>query len=137
MKNKIQKVTIKGLVCQDGKAFMVRDQAGNWELPGGKIDFGEHPQETLKREFIEELGIKKVEIGELLNVFDFLSQFENNDCQFIVLIFECKADLSKIEISNEHYEYKWIALDEVASHPMKSGYAESINKYFEQSCLNC
>lgn len=32
--------------------------AGFWGLPGGKVDFGEHPKETAVREVEEETGIR-------------------------------------------------------------------------------
>ena len=51
------------IIINDGKILIAQraeDQklAGKWEFPGGKVEFGETPEECLKREIKEELGIK-------------------------------------------------------------------------------
>jgi len=39
--------------------------AGGWELPGGKVERGERPQDALHREIREELGVR-IELGVLV-----------------------------------------------------------------------
>lgn len=51
------------IIINDGKILIAQraeDQklAGKWEFPGGKVESGETPEECLKREIKEELGIK-------------------------------------------------------------------------------
>ncbi len=41
--------------------------AGTWTLPGGGVDHGEHPEQSLRREVLEETGLK-IEIRRLLGV---------------------------------------------------------------------
>jgi 8-oxo-dGTP diphosphatase len=60
--SKILLVAACALVDADGRVLLAqrpagRAMAGLWEFPGGKIETGELPEETLIRELKEELGI--------------------------------------------------------------------------------
>ncbi|MEU1800765.1 NUDIX hydrolase [Streptomyces sp. NPDC019937] len=50
-------ISVKGIVFQDGKVWLRRNERQEWELPGGKLDPGEQPIETVEREMLEELGM--------------------------------------------------------------------------------
>ena len=47
----------KGRVLVAKRHPSSRFEPGKWEFPGGKLEFGERPEECLKRELREELGI--------------------------------------------------------------------------------
>lgn len=56
------KIKLAGCVIKnsEGKILLLHRNTSNrnqWEIPGGKIDEGEDPEQTAKREVKEELGI--------------------------------------------------------------------------------
>ena len=62
MSIKLVLVAACALVDADGRVLLTerpagKSMAGLWEFPGGKIETGERPEETLIRELKEELGI--------------------------------------------------------------------------------
>ena len=62
MSIKLVLVAACALVDADGRVLLTerpagKPMAGLWEFPGGKIETGERPEETLIRELKEELGI--------------------------------------------------------------------------------
>jgi 8-oxo-dGTP diphosphatase len=57
----------KVLIARRGPAM---DLAGFWEFPGGKVEKNESPEQSLKRELLEELAIE-AEIGRLVCFSDY------------------------------------------------------------------
>src|SRR5437899_2943747 len=46
-------ISIKGVVVRDGKVLLLRNERDEWELPGGRIEVGETPEECVAREIHE------------------------------------------------------------------------------------
>ena len=49
-------------ILHDGKLLLVKrrraPEAGCWNLPGGKVDFGERVEDAVRREIAEEIGVE-------------------------------------------------------------------------------
>lgn len=54
-----------GLIIDNGKILLIKKSGGPYDekldLPGGTIEFCEKPEEALKRELLEEVGIETLE----------------------------------------------------------------------------
>jgi 8-oxo-dGTP diphosphatase len=62
MSSRLVLVAACALVDADGRVLLAerpagKPMAGLWEFPGGKVETGERPEQTLIRELNEELGI--------------------------------------------------------------------------------
>ena len=63
-------LVVAGALFRDGRLLLTRRPegdplAGFWELPGGKVEADETPEEALAREWREELGVEVESFGPL------------------------------------------------------------------------
>jgi 8-oxo-dGTP pyrophosphatase MutT (NUDIX family) len=58
-------ISVKGIVFEDNRVWLRRNKRNEWELPGGKLDEGEQPGDTILCELREELGLQ-VEVAEII-----------------------------------------------------------------------
>jgi len=86
-----------GIIWQEDKIFIARRKpdkslGGHWEFPGGKIEKGEDPVVALKRELLEELGMKIKDIHYFGQHNHSYETFDINlvaySCQFVEATFE-------------------------------------------------
>jgi 8-oxo-dGTP diphosphatase len=80
-----------------------------WEFPGGKINVGESPEECLKRELLEELGIEAT-IGAPLTV----STYHYPTFSVTLYPFICKMVSGEI-VLHEHAAMVWLSPEELQS----------------------
>lgn len=74
---------------------------GLYDLPGGRIEFGEHVEDALKREFTEEVGIK-INNLTFIGYNEYFCQFTNDlselkDFHHVGLYFAVECDTSTIK----------------------------------------
>jgi ADP-ribose pyrophosphatase YjhB (NUDIX family) len=67
----LPRVVAEGIIRQGREVLLVKASRGLtkglWSLPGGFLQFGEAPEQTLKRELEEELGVE-ARVGPLVAV---------------------------------------------------------------------
>jgi ADP-ribose pyrophosphatase YjhB (NUDIX family) len=61
-------VSIKGVVIHADKVLLLRNDREEWELPGGRLEIGETPEECVAREIAEETGWR-VRVGPVLDTW--------------------------------------------------------------------
>ncbi|MDW8183251.1 MAG: (deoxy)nucleoside triphosphate pyrophosphohydrolase [Caldimicrobium sp.] len=104
---------VAAFIEREGKVFMVRrpfhkKRGGLWEFPGGKVEEGESPEDALKREIKEELGIEVVPL-EIISRCKHIYPDE-----FIELIL-IKAHTEGEPSPKEAIEARWIEIEEITT----------------------
>lgn len=89
-----------------------------WDIPGGRVEFGDSIEETLLREVEEECGIKNVkinrEIGFGISNIRIPLKF-GGDVGLVLAVYECEIpEDSTIVLSNENIEYDYFSPAEAA-----------------------
>ncbi|MGI8462292.1 MAG: NUDIX hydrolase [Solirubrobacterales bacterium] len=108
--------TVQAWIERDGKFLFLRrarePQRGLWNLTGGFLEPFESPEEALRREGLEELGIE-IEVGKLIGAFS--SAYADTGRSTLDLGYRCGlADpVAELHVSDESTEAGWFALGEV------------------------
>ncbi|GIW62310.1 MAG: hypothetical protein KatS3mg090_0136 [Patescibacteria group bacterium] len=124
-------VVVLGVIFEGKKLLLTKRVSKNkahngcWQLPGGGLEFGESPDQTIVREIKEELGLD-------VNVVRFLpwvSTKIQGDWQGVFLVYLCKVKRKgeRIVLNEESSDYGWFDLSSAEELPLLPG----LNVFFK------
>ena len=116
---------------------------GCWTLPGGFVDYGEHPREAAVREALEELGVT-IELSESKNTEAKYGEhegaivqakiFNDEGITWVSFTYKCTDDLQGQKISpkdDEIEDARWFAKEEAISLAVSEFDIAAINTHLQ------
>ncbi len=125
-------ISIKGVVLDSQqRVLLLRNERGEWELPGGKLEGSETPVERVETEIHEESGWTAT-AGPLLDVW----MYEPLPGRRVFIVtYGCTVAAADAHrppvVSHEHKEAGLFHRDAVDGLPMPQGYKDSIARWYE------
>ena len=115
-----QLISVRAIIRDDQKTLLLRRAEGRqsilgkYELPGGKLDYGEQPEDALARYLKDNTGL----IIQSAQLFDVLTYIDHDDRDiqytFILYLVGLGQNGNKVTLSDKYDHYQWKKIGEVA-----------------------
>lgn len=116
-----QLISVRAVIKKDGRTLLLKRAngresiLGKYELPGGKIEFNEQPEDAVKRILSNDTGLN----AQTIQLFDVLTYIDHDmtDTQYLFLLYLVGANMQegKVVLSDNYNKYTWKRLSEIGS----------------------
>lgn len=114
-----QRIAVRAIIHKNERTLLLRRASGResilgkYELPGGKIEYGEQPEDAVSRYLQEEAGLT-IRTAQLFDVLSYIDH-DNRDMQYIFILYLVSLDRSdaKITLSQNYDHYVWEKLSDI------------------------
>ncbi len=140
---RIQRVAAYTLVIDSARLLLCRlssveKDAGKWTLPGGGMDWGEHPEETARREVLEETGLE-VKVNDLAIVDSKIFSFPDRDMHALMFIYRAEVIGGTLtyELEGSTDFCEWFTKEEAEELPLVETACLGLSLAFLRTTLSC
>lgn len=136
----------KALITNGKQLLLVKKSADDphhpneWEIPGGRIEFGESLEAHIKREIMEEVGLDIV-IGKPFGMWTWIMKKGNDNIQVIAVASICTVSdgnvTNKNQVSDDFLsQIEWVDYDKVLNLPIIPDVFPVIKRYIGEVTKN-
>src|SRR5262245_7819098 len=111
-----------GIVAFDDDAVLLirrgkEPRRGEWSIPGGAVEVGEHVRTAALREFAEECG-GSIELRDLVDVVDIFGRDEAGRIKYHYIVVDFWAEWrgGELQTSDEVMDARWVKPAELATY---------------------
>lgn len=114
-----QHVSTRAIIRKDGKALLLRRSNGRddilskYELPGGKVGYGEQPEDALKRWVTDATGLS-VQTMQLFDVITYIDR-DDRDVQYVFILYLASlvSNGLKMRLGQNYDRYTWEKMSDI------------------------
>ncbi|MFZ1301072.1 MAG: reverse transcriptase-like protein [Candidatus Microsaccharimonas sp.] len=114
-----QRVSVRAIVRNSDKTLIIRRAngrssiLGKFELPGGKLEYGEQPEDAITRYVSAETGLN-TQTAQLYDVLTYIDH-DDRDMQYVFILYlvSIEGSPSSIELSENYDHYLWKKVSEI------------------------
>jgi ribonuclease HI len=114
-----QLISVRAIIRNDQKTLLLRRAngrqsiLGKYELPGGRLDYGEQPEDAMARYLNDDAGLV-IQSAQLYDVLTYIDH-DDRDIQytFILYLVSLSSNGNKVRLSQKYDQYAWKKLGDL------------------------
>lgn len=113
-----QRIAVRAIIRKDDKTLLLRRSTGRpsilgkYELPGGKLEYGEQPEDALLR-YVREDANLTIQTTQLFDVLTYIDH-DDRDTQYVFILYLVSLGAgSKVVLGQDYDHYFWKKMSDI------------------------
>jgi ADP-ribose pyrophosphatase YjhB (NUDIX family) len=131
-------IGVGAVIVEGGRVLLVRRDTeplrGEWSVPGGMLELGEKLRDGVRREALEETGVR-VEPGEVLDVFDsiFTDGLGKTQYHYVLIDYLCRVISGEAQAGSDVSDVRWVSLEALPAMGLREPVDQVVRKGLERA----
>lgn len=114
-----QRLSVRAIINEDGKALLLKRNngrpsiLGKYELPGGKLGYGEQPEDALRRYLHDDAGLH-IQSSQIFDAVTYID-YDDRAIQYGVIVYlvTLAPQRHPMKLSGNYAKYKWHSMSNI------------------------